>query len=80
MTFQELQIQALNLPLGDRWCLVQSLLNSIQQETSAFNPLTSNANSLTDLDPWTQSLIGVIKLGVQDPTEAYVDYLEEKYT
>ncbi len=34
---------------------------------------------LTDLDPWTQSLIGVIQHKVEEPTESYVDYLEEKY-
>ena len=33
------------------------------------------------LDPWTQSLIGVIQLddGDREVTESYVDYLEEKY-
>ncbi|WP_143289323.1 hypothetical protein [Brunnivagina elsteri] len=31
------------------------------------------------LDPWTQSLVGVIQLEAETPTESYVDYLEEKY-
>ncbi len=33
MTLQELQDQVLQLPLRDRWQLVQYLLSSIQQET-----------------------------------------------
>jgi hypothetical protein len=80
MTLQELQNQALQLPLGDRWRLVQSLLSSIQQETLVFSCPTSNVNSFASLDSWTQSLIGVIQLSAEDPTEAYVDYLEEKYS
>jgi hypothetical protein len=70
----------LGLPLADRWRLVQLLLSSIQQETLAFSPSTPNANSSSDLDPWTQSLIGAIELGTEDPTESYIDYLEEKYS
>lgn len=79
MTLQELQNQALQLPIGDRWRLVQSLLSSIQQETIVFNPLTSTVNAFDSLDPWTQSLIGVIQLNTENPTDTYVDYLEEKY-
>ena len=78
MTLQELQNQVLALPLNDRWRLVQSLLRSIQQETllsSSPNP----SNPVSNLDPWTQSLIGVIQLDAEKPTESYVDYLEEKY-
>jgi hypothetical protein len=77
MTLPELQKQALQLPISDRWHLVQSLLASIQQETS-MSP-SSTEKPLTDLDPWTQSLIGVITLGAENTTESYVDYLEEKY-
>lgn len=80
MTLQELQNQALQLPIGDRWRLVQSLLSSIQQETLSFSSTNSNVNSVTGLDPWTQSLIGVIQLSAEDPTESYVDYLKEKYS
>ncbi|MCU0541295.1 MAG: hypothetical protein MUE44_03805 [Oscillatoriaceae cyanobacterium Prado104] len=79
MTLQELQNRALQLPIGDRWRLVQSLLSSIQQETLAFNTVTPKTNSLTNLDPWTQSLIGVIQLDTEESTKSYVDYLEEKY-
>lgn len=70
----------LQLPIGDRWRLVQSLLSSIQQETLVFSPPTANVNSLTGLDPWTQSLIGVIQLDAEEPAESYVDYLQEKYS
>jgi hypothetical protein len=79
----------LPLPVGfpkeaaiyNRWRVAgQSLLSSIQQETLVFSTPAKNVNSLTDLDPWTQSLIGVIQLGTEEPTESYVDYLEEKYS
>jgi hypothetical protein len=80
MSLQELQNQALQLSIGDRWRLVQSLLSSIQQETLALNPPTPSTNSFASLDPWTQSLVGVVQLSAEDPTDTYVDYLEEKYS
>ncbi|WP_199247124.1 hypothetical protein [[Phormidium] sp. ETS-05] len=80
MTLQELQKQALQLPIRERWSLVQSLLSSIQEETLLSNSLNPNAQSLTDIAPWTQSLIGVIQLDDENPIESYVDYLEEKYS
>jgi hypothetical protein len=80
MTLHEIQNQALQLPIGDRWRLVQSLLSSIQHETLVFSSPTPDVNSLVGLNPWTQSLIGVIQLGTEEPTESYVDYLEEKYS
>ncbi len=79
MKLRELQKQALQLPIGDRWLLVQSVLNSIQQETLSSISPKLNVQPLIDLDPWTQSLIGVIQLDSEDSTESYVDYLEEKY-
>jgi len=79
MTLQELQNQALQLPIGDRWRLVQSLLSSIQKETLVVSSSASNMNELTDLDPWTQSLIGVIQLDSEEPTESYVGYFETSY-
>jgi len=79
MTLKELQNQALQLSIADRWRLVQSLLSSIQQETPSFSSSNPNMNLVTGLDPWTQSLIGVIQLSAEEPTESYVDYLEEKY-
>jgi hypothetical protein len=36
-------------------------------------------NSLSDLDPWTQSLIGVIPSDSEVFVDSYVNYLEEKY-
>jgi hypothetical protein len=79
MTWQELEKQVLELPISDRWHLVQSLLASIQQETLSSIPPNPTRESLSDLDPWTQSLVGVIRLGSEDTTETYVNYLEEKY-
>lgn len=79
MTWQELQDQALQLSISDRWRLVQALLHSIQQETLPSNSPPSNVKPEADLDPWTQSLIGVIQLSAEEPSESYVDYLEEKY-
>jgi len=79
MTLQELRNQALHLPISDRWRLVQSLLSSIQQETLLFSLPNPSVNSFVSLDPWTQSLMGAIQLVEEDPTDIYVDYLEEKY-
>jgi hypothetical protein len=45
-----------------------------------FSSPTTDVNSLVGLNPWTQSLIGVIQPGIEEPTESYVDYLEEKYS
>jgi hypothetical protein len=63
MTLQELQKQALQLPISDRWRLVQSILTSIEQETQvSTSPAPKLEYIASDLDPWTQSLIGVIYL------------------
>jgi hypothetical protein len=80
MTLQDLQNQALSLPIGDRWRLVQSLLISIQQETLSSNSQHLSIKPAVDLDPWTQSLMGVIQISAEDPAESHVDYLEEKYS
>lgn len=79
MTLHELQKQALQLPISDRWRLVESLLSSIQQETRSVSSPEQGESLLNGLDPWTQSLIGVLQLDAEDPTESYTDYLEEKY-
>ncbi len=50
-----------------------------QQETLLSINDSKTLEPLTDLDLWTQSLIGVIQLGEENTTENYVDYLEEKY-
>jgi hypothetical protein len=80
MTLQELQNQALRLPIRDRWHLVQSLLSSIQHETVLSTAPNAGTSAFTELNPWTQSLIGVIQLEDEEPTDTYVDYLEEKYS
>ena len=81
MTLQELQQKALQLPISDRWRLVQSLLTSIEQETKASTVTVPQAKTIAeDLDLWTQSLIGVIKIDDKNHQESYVDYLEEKYS
>ena len=79
MTLHELQNQALQLSISDRWRLVQSVLASIRQETLPSPSPCSSATAMTELNPWTQSLLGVIQLSPEDSLESYVDYLEEKY-
>ncbi len=79
MTLQELQKQALELPISDRWRLVHSLLTSIQPETLSSISENQTVKSLRDIDPWTQSLIGVIQIEAENMTESYEDYLKEKY-
>jgi hypothetical protein len=79
MTLQEFQSQALQLSIGDRWRLVQSLLDSIQQETLPVSSSKLGGTSVADLDLWTQSLMGVAQLGEEQPIESYIDYLVEKY-
>jgi hypothetical protein len=79
MTLQELQNQALRSPLPDRWHLVQFLLGSIQRETVLSPPLNSVISAFTGLHPWTQSLMGVIRLESTELVDVYVDYLEGKY-
>jgi hypothetical protein len=62
MTLQEMQNQAMQLSIGDRRRLVKTLLDSTQQETSSLNPPQPNVNLDSSLDPWTQSLMGVIQV------------------
>jgi len=87
MTPQELQKQAIRLPIAERWRLVQTLLVSIQQETQPATPPADEQHStgteidaaIAQLHPWTQSLIGILPANSADPPETYIDYLEEKY-
>ena len=80
MTLQELENQILKLPINDRWRLVESVLASIQQETSpSLSSPNLNTTPMMDLDPWTQSLLGVIQLSSEDIQASYIDYIEEKY-
>ncbi|MDB9450679.1 hypothetical protein [Dolichospermum circinale] len=77
---QELQEQVLELPIKERWTFVQTLLASIQQETLSSIPPQPTLETLSELDLWTQSLIGVIRLESENSEESYVNYLGEKYS
>ncbi len=72
MTFQNLQKQALQLSTSERWQLVQTLLESLQQET---RPLKNKGN--------LSRLRGIAKgsdaSGNEDITAEYITYLTEKY-
>jgi hypothetical protein len=75
MTLQELQKQALKLPISERWRLVQSVLLSIEQETQVSTSSISKIELIVDdLDPWTKSLIGVIQMDEENFQESYVGY------
>ena len=80
MSLKEIEKQALKLPMSDRKKLIQSLLTSIEEDTQASSSTITKAELMADkLDPWTQSLIGVIELKEEDTQESYVDNLEKKY-
>ena len=49
MTLQELQKQALQLPISDRWRLVQSVLALIEKETLSSISPNSTIQPLTNL-------------------------------
>ncbi|MEM1279340.1 MAG: hypothetical protein AAGG53_04800 [Cyanobacteria bacterium P01_H01_bin.152] len=72
MTLQELQKQALQLPIGDRWQLVQTLLESLKHEA---HPKTPRGN--------LSRLRGIAKSPTAQPNtnaqEDYITYLTEKY-
>ena len=72
MTLQELQNQALQLSIGDRWQLVQVLLDSLKREAN-LKPKRGNLSRLR----------GVAKIsavtGESNAQADYVTYLTEKY-
>lgn len=72
MTLQEIQNQALQLPTGDRWQLVQVLLDSLKQSAN-LKPERGNLLRLR----------GVAKIsaatGETNAQEDYVTNLIEKY-
>ena len=72
MTLQELQKQALQLSIRDRWQLVQVLLESLKQES---HPKLKRGN--------LSQLRGIAKISTAteevDPKEDYINYLREKY-
>jgi hypothetical protein len=71
MTLQEIQNQALQLPISDRWQLIQVLLDSLKRDT---NP--SPKRNLSRLR-------GIAKIsaatGEHNTQADYVTYLTEKY-
>ncbi|MEQ8996127.1 MAG: hypothetical protein RID53_06425 [Coleofasciculus sp. B1-GNL1-01] len=68
MTLPELQKQALQLPIGDRWKLVQTLLESLQWETRSVVK-KGNLSRLRGIAKSTN------KLSDEDITTDYVNYL-----
>jgi len=67
-TSQEIQKQALLLPIGDRWQLVQTLLESLKQESQ---PSVKCGN--------LSSLRGIAKSSTEiDAKKDYVNYLIKK--
>lgn len=86
MTLQELQAELSQLPIEDRWRLVQTLLASIQSETVSPHSETEAPNLdvlksaiSTELHPWTKRLIGTLPPDTDTSKSSYIDYLEEKY-
>jgi len=72
MKLQEIQNQALQLPTGDRWQLVQVLLGSLKREA---NPNAKRSN--------LSRLRGIAKIstttGESNAQTDYVTYLTKKY-
>ncbi len=58
----------MQLPLSDRWYLVQALLVPIQQDTQTFaeatdqpsQPKTPLDPTFANLHPWPQNLLGIL--------------------
>jgi hypothetical protein len=72
MTLQELQNQALQLSIGDRWQLIQALLESLKRET---HPKLKRGN-LSRLRGIAKSPRTQVEADAQ---EDYITYLTEKY-
>jgi hypothetical protein len=72
MTLQELQKQVLGLSAGDRWQLVQTLLESLKRES---HPKLKRGN-LSRLRGIAKSSVATEEV---DAKEDYVAYLTEKY-
>jgi hypothetical protein len=72
MTLQELQKQVLQLPMSERWQLVQTVLESIQQETIS----ASKKGNLSRLRGIAKS----VNISNDENIDGdYVTYLTEKY-
>ncbi|MEH1908789.1 MAG: hypothetical protein V7L05_03785 [Nostoc sp.] len=72
MTLQELQKQALQLPIDKRWQLVQTLLESLKQETYSVQK-KGNLSRLRGIAKSTAVSIN------EDIATDYVTCLTEKY-
>ncbi|MDF5723682.1 MAG: hypothetical protein PUP91_25095 [Rhizonema sp. PD37] len=72
MILQELQKQALQLSINERWQLVQTLLESLKQET---RPMQKKGN-LSRLRGIAKSVSGS---GNEDIAADYITYLTNKY-
>ncbi|MGJ5633006.1 hypothetical protein [Nostoc sp. CALU 1950] len=71
VTLQQLQKQVLELPISDRWTLVQILLESLQRETSS-ELKKGNLSRLRGIAKGTE-------ISSEDVEVDYVNYLTEKY-
>ncbi len=71
MKLQQLQKQVLELPISDRWTLVQMLLESLQQETSS-KLKKGNLSRLRGIAKGTEILAEGVKAD-------YINYLTLKY-
>lgn len=69
---QELQKQMLQLPVNERWQLVEAFLESLQQETSS----TTRRGNLSRLRGIAKSAVVADNT---DPEEDYANYLTKKY-
>ncbi len=72
MTLQEIQNQALQLPTGDRWQLVQVLLDSLKREAN-LKPKQGNLSRLRGVAKISAAI------GESNAQADYVSYLTEKY-
>ncbi|MEH1863515.1 MAG: hypothetical protein V7K69_00505 [Nostoc sp.] len=74
VTLQQLQKQVLELPISDRWVLVQTLLESLQRETSSASSKLKKGNLFR--------LRGIAKgteISSEEVEVDYINYLTEKY-
>lgn len=72
MTLPELQKQALQLPINERWKLVQTLLESLQWETCSVLK-KGNLSRLRGIAKSTNKFIH------EEINEDYITYLTDKY-
>lgn len=72
MTLKEIKKQVLELSISDRWSLVQTLLESLKQESKA----RSKKGNLSRLRGIAQPAIGQED---SDPQQEYINYLVRKY-